>query len=44
MCGRCINDPVEGFWKGRFGHTHRIIVVNAFYENVNRHKADGCLG
>ena len=41
MCGRCISDPIEGFWKGQFGHTHGIMVVNAFYENVNRHKAEG---
>ena len=34
-------DNLEGFWKGQFGHTHGIMVVNAFYENVNRHKAEG---
>lgn len=34
-------DNLHGFWKGQFGHTHGLIVVNAFYENVNRHKAEG---
>lgn len=34
-------DNLQGFWKGQFGHTHGLIVVNAFYENVNRHKAEG---
>lgn len=30
-------DNLEGFWKGQFGLTHGIMVVNAFYENVSRH-------
>ena len=34
-------DNLEGFWKNQFGHSHGIIVVNAFYENVNRHKVEG---
>lgn len=34
-------DNLEGFWKGQFGHTHGIMVVNAFYENVNLHRAEG---
>ena len=25
-----------------FGYTHGIAVVNAFYENVNRHRVEGC--
>ncbi|RZT93726.1 SOS response-associated peptidase family protein [Rivibacter subsaxonicus] len=29
-------DNLEGFWKGQFGHSHGIMVVNAFYENVDR--------
>jgi hypothetical protein len=33
-------DNLEGFWKGQFGHTHGIMVVNAFYENVSRHKVE----
>lgn len=27
-------DNLEGFWKGQFGHTHALIVVETFYENV----------
>jgi len=34
-------DNLEGFWKDQFGFTHGIMVVNAFYENVNKHKAEG---
>jgi putative SOS response-associated peptidase YedK len=33
-------DNLEGFWKNQFGHTHGIMVVNAFYENVSRHKVE----
>lgn len=34
-------DNLQGFWRGQFGRTHGLIVVRAFYENVNRHKAEG---
>ena len=34
-------DNLEGFWKGLFGYSHGIVVTNAFYENVNRHRAEG---
>lgn len=34
-------DNLEGYWKNQFGHSHGIIVVNAFFENVNRHKVEG---
>ncbi|HEX7768491.1 MAG TPA: SOS response-associated peptidase family protein [Dokdonella sp.] len=30
-------DNLEGFWDRQFGHTHAIMVANAFYENVSRH-------
>ncbi|MGE5451411.1 MAG: SOS response-associated peptidase family protein [Acidobacteriota bacterium] len=33
-------DNLEGFWKGQFGHHHGIMIVNAFFENVARHKAE----
>jgi putative SOS response-associated peptidase YedK len=33
-------DNLEGFWKNQFGRTHGIMVVNAFYENVSRHKVE----
>jgi putative SOS response-associated peptidase YedK len=34
-------DNLEGFWKGLFGYSHGLVVVNAFYENVNRHRTEG---
>lgn len=27
-------DNLRGFWKGQYGHTHGLVLVNAFYENV----------
>lgn len=33
-------DNLEGFWRGQFGRTHGIMVVNAFYEHVSIAKAD----
>ena len=27
-------DNLEGFWKGVFGHSHALMVVDTFYENV----------
>ncbi len=34
-------DNLEGFWKAQFGHTHGIMAVNAFFENVSRHAMEG---
>lgn len=34
-------DNLEGFWKNLFGYSHGIAVVNAFFENVNQHRAEG---
>jgi putative SOS response-associated peptidase YedK len=34
-------DSLEKFWKGQFGTLHGILVANAFYENVNRHRLEG---
>lgn len=34
-------DNLEGFWKGQFGHTHGLMVVTSFLENVYRHRAEG---
>jgi putative SOS response-associated peptidase YedK len=34
-------DNLEGFWKGQFGHTHAVVSISAFYENVSRHRAEG---
>ena len=33
-------DNLEGFWKDLFGYSHGVAVVNAFYENVNKHRAE----
>jgi putative SOS response-associated peptidase YedK len=34
-------DSLEGFWKPLFGHSHGILVVNAFYENVSKARMEG---
>jgi putative SOS response-associated peptidase YedK len=34
-------DNLEGFWKGQFGHSHAVVSITAFYENVSRHRAEG---
>jgi putative SOS response-associated peptidase YedK len=33
-------DSLGKFWKELWGYRHGIIVANAFYENVNRHRAE----
>lgn len=33
-------DNLEGFWRGQFGHSHALMIVHAFYENVARHAAE----
>ncbi|MFG6417266.1 SOS response-associated peptidase family protein [Roseateles sp. DC23W] len=30
-------DNLEGFWRGQFGVSHGILLVDTFYENVKRH-------
>lgn len=34
-------DNLRGFWKQQYGHTHRLMIVTAFFENVARHAAEG---
>ena len=34
-------DNLEGFWRQQFGHSHGVLIVNAFYENVDRHRVEG---
>lgn len=34
-------DNLERFWKGQFCHTHAVMVVERFYENVERLDDDG---
>lgn len=33
-------DSLGGFWKGQFAHSHGVLVIGAFYENVRRHDPD----
>lgn len=40
-CYNARRDNLEGFWKGQFGVAHGIVVLNAFYENVSRHRVEG---
>jgi Uncharacterized conserved protein len=30
-------DRLEGFWRSQFGHTHALMVVDTFWENVQGH-------
>jgi putative SOS response-associated peptidase YedK len=39
-CYNARRDNLEGFWKGQFGVSHGIVVLNAFYENVSRHRVE----
>lgn len=34
-------DSLGGFWKEQFGVSHGVVVANAFYENVSRHRMEG---
>ena len=34
-------DNLEGFWRAQFGYTHGLVVMDSFFENVNRHRAEG---
>jgi putative SOS response-associated peptidase YedK len=36
-------DNLEGFWKPCFGHTHGVMLVEVFYENVSKAKFEGTL-
>ncbi|MFM0169124.1 SOS response-associated peptidase family protein [Paraburkholderia sediminicola] len=36
-------DNLEGFWKPCFGYTHGVMLVDVFYENVNKAKFEGTL-
>jgi putative SOS response-associated peptidase YedK len=40
-CAR--RDNLEGFWKSCFGHTHGVMLVDVFYENVSKAKFEGTL-
>jgi putative SOS response-associated peptidase YedK len=32
---------LEGFWKGQFGYSHGLMIVNAFYEHVAQPIGEG---
>jgi putative SOS response-associated peptidase YedK len=34
-------DSLEGFWKDQFGSHHAVMVANAFFENVSKHRTEG---
>ena len=34
-------DNLQGFWKELFGFSHGVLVLDAFYENVSRHRIEG---
>lgn len=34
-------DSLGGFWRGQFGHTHGLMIVSAFFENVSQHAMEG---
>jgi putative SOS response-associated peptidase YedK len=34
-------DNLKGFWKDLYGFSHGLVVMNSFFENVNRHRAEG---
>lgn len=36
-------DNLEGFWKPCFGHTHGVMLVDVFYENVKKAKYENTL-
>lgn len=36
-CYNARRDKLQGFWKDQFGHTHGILLVSRFYENVQKH-------
>src|SRR5262249_32403794 len=34
-------DSLGGFWSEQFGATHGVVIANAFFENVSRHRMEG---
>lgn len=36
-CYNARRDNLSRFWRGQFGHSHGVMVVASFYENVSRH-------
>lgn len=40
-CYNARRDSLEGYWKGQFGRTQGVLLAEAFYEHVERHKMEG---
>ena len=34
-------DNLEGFWRELFGNRHCVMIANAFFENVSKHRMEG---
>jgi len=34
-------DNLGGYWRDLFGHSHGVVVLDAFFENVSRHRVEG---
>jgi putative SOS response-associated peptidase YedK len=34
-------DNLTRYWKSQFGHKHGVVLIDSFFENVSRHKAEG---
>jgi putative SOS response-associated peptidase YedK len=34
-------DSLEVFWREQFGASHAVMIANAFYENVSKHRMEG---
>jgi putative SOS response-associated peptidase YedK len=34
-------DSLEGYWKPLFGRSHGVVLAEAFFENVRRHRVEG---
>lgn len=39
-CYNSRRDNLEAFWRGQFTHTHAVVLMTAFYENVSRHRLE----
>lgn len=40
-CYNARRDSLRGFWKHQYGHTHGVVILNAFYEHVPLHLVEG---
>ena len=40
-CYNARRDSLEGYWNAQFGRHHGVILAEAFYEHVDRHRMEG---